>query len=285
MLRKLLEQRTVIAMLIATGVGALGVHAYPIDRGNVYLQLIELRSPAVFLVLVYGYATLWFTTPFFATSILTSLATIVAYRLSRQRTRPTAADVRATRETPITDARARRNAFRNDNGTCAGAVVADDPATRALHRRDDSRRSRDGQDVGLHVSLRRATSALAGGRSESEDRRPRARSEGRLLPASAQACSAAPDARSDYAEIGLGGDVCYNPLHNDLDPYAVAFAIATLVNNLFGKSKEPFWQQAYTDLLKFVILLAASRRRLHDVRGGVPLHPRRHQDRERTSAR
>ena len=27
------------------------------------------------------------------------------------------------------------------------------------------------------------------------------------------------------------------------------------VNNLFGKSKEPFWQQAYTDLLKFVILL------------------------------
>ena len=49
-------------------------------------------------------------------------------------------------------------------------------------------------------------------------------------------------------------DVCYNPLHNDLDPYAVAYAIATLLNNLFGKCKEPFWQQAYTDLLKFVIL-------------------------------
>ncbi len=27
------------------------------------------------------------------------------------------------------------------------------------------------------------------------------------------------------------------------------------VNNLYGKSKEPFWQQAYTDLLKFVISL------------------------------
>src|SRR5262249_25079127 len=34
-----------------------------------------------------------------------------------------------------------------------------------------------------------------------------------------------------------------------------AYAIATLLNNLFGKSKEPFWQQAYTDLIKFVILL------------------------------
>ena len=40
----------------------------------------------------------------------------------------------------------------------------------------------------------------------------------------------------------------------------MAYAIATLLNNLFGKSKEPFWQQAYTDLLKFVILL----RRLTD---------------------
>ena len=60
---------------------------------------------------------------------------------------------------------------------------------------------------------------------------------------------------ADYVEIGLDTGVCYNPLHNDLDPYAVAYAIATLLNNLFGKSKEPFWQQAYTDLLKFVILL------------------------------
>ncbi len=31
--------------------------------------------------------------------------------------------------------------------------------------------------------------------------------------------------------------------------------MATLLNNLFGRSKEPFWQQAYTDLLKFVISL------------------------------
>ena len=80
MFRRVLEQRAVLAMLLATGVGVLGVHAYPVDRGNVYLQLIELRSPAVFIVLVYGYATLWFTTPFFALSMLASLVTIVAYR-------------------------------------------------------------------------------------------------------------------------------------------------------------------------------------------------------------
>src|SRR5262245_66149553 len=89
MLRKVLEQRTVIAMVLATGLGVLGVHNYPIDRSNVYLQLIELRDPAVFFVLVYGYATLWFTTPFFALSIVTSLATIVVYRYpTNERARP-----------------------------------------------------------------------------------------------------------------------------------------------------------------------------------------------------
>ena len=80
MIRMLVEQRVVVAMLIALGVGAAGVHAYPVDRGNVYLQIVELRNPAAFTVLAYGYTALWFTTPFFAASMLGSLAAIVAYR-------------------------------------------------------------------------------------------------------------------------------------------------------------------------------------------------------------
>ena len=37
--------------------------------------------------------------------------------------------------------------------------------------------------------------------------------------------------------------------------YALAYNIASLLNNLFGKGKEPFWQQAYTNLVKFIIQL------------------------------
>jgi len=59
----------------------------------------------------------------------------------------------------------------------------------------------------------------------------------------------------DYVEISLHGDYRYNPLHNDQDAYALAFGIASLLNNLFGRGKEPFWQQAYTNLAKFIILL------------------------------
>jgi len=59
----------------------------------------------------------------------------------------------------------------------------------------------------------------------------------------------------DYIEISLDSEYCYNPLHSDLDAYALAYNIASLLNNLFGRGKEPFWQQAYTNLVKFIILL------------------------------
>src|SRR5712691_2452396 len=59
----------------------------------------------------------------------------------------------------------------------------------------------------------------------------------------------------DYIEIGLDSEWAYNPLYNDLEGYALAYGIASLLNNLFGKGKEPFWQQAYTNLVKFIILL------------------------------
>ncbi len=59
----------------------------------------------------------------------------------------------------------------------------------------------------------------------------------------------------DYLELSLDGEWCYNPLESDLDPYSLAYQIASLLNQLFGKGKEPFWQQAYTNLVKFLILL------------------------------
>ena len=59
----------------------------------------------------------------------------------------------------------------------------------------------------------------------------------------------------DYVELGLDGRWCYNPLESDLDPYSLAYQIASLLSQLFGKGKDPFWQQAYTNLVKFVILL------------------------------
>lgn len=59
----------------------------------------------------------------------------------------------------------------------------------------------------------------------------------------------------DYMGVSLDSPYRYNPLYNDLDAYAQAYGIASLLINLYGRGKEPFWQQAYTNLVKFVILL------------------------------
>ncbi|MGC8551116.1 MAG: type IV secretory system conjugative DNA transfer family protein [Acidobacteriaceae bacterium] len=59
----------------------------------------------------------------------------------------------------------------------------------------------------------------------------------------------------DYVEVSLDGDIRYNPLNNSLDPYAQAFNIASIITSIWGKGREPFWQQSYTDLVRYLILL------------------------------
>ena len=59
----------------------------------------------------------------------------------------------------------------------------------------------------------------------------------------------------DYLELGIGGRWQWNPLASDMDSYSLAYTVATLLNQLFGKSKEPFWQQAYTNLIRWLIEL------------------------------
>ena len=62
-------------------------------------------------------------------------------------------------------------------------------------------------------------------------------------------------ARADYVEIGLDSPCRYNPLHNDLDAYALAYGIASLLNNLFGKGKNPSGNRPTRTSMKFIILL------------------------------
>src|SRR5262245_35680385 len=255
----LLGQRTLIAILIATAVGVIGVQPYPVDRANVYLQLIELRNPAAFWIVVYGYAALWFTTPFFAASMLGSLTTIVAFR------HPARVKNRALPPYEPPEQRRAPTLVLGEHHFETAGERAPTPSWLTIPQR--------GLYTGVMVigavgtgktsaCMYPYTDQLLRWRASDPDRKI----GGLVLEVKGDFCQQVQGMLTragrgpDYTEIRLGGDICYNPLHNDLDPYAVAYAIATLVNNLFGKSKEPFWQQAYTDLLKFVILL----RRLTD---------------------
>ena len=60
----------------------------------------------------------------------------------------------------------------------------------------------------------------------------------------------------DYVELSLDGRLTWNPLSATwLDAYSLAYTVAALLNQLFGKGKEPFWQQAYTNLVRWIIEL------------------------------
>ena len=59
----------------------------------------------------------------------------------------------------------------------------------------------------------------------------------------------------DYVEIALGGRWQWNPLDSDMDSYSLAYSLATLLNQLFGRGKDPFWQQASTNLVRWIIEL------------------------------
>ena len=61
---------------------------------------------------------------------------------------------------------------------------------------------------------------------------------------------------SDYIELGMDARSQWNPLSAWwLDSYSLAYTVSSLLNQLFGKGKEPFWQQAYTNLVRWIIEL------------------------------
>ena len=70
----------------------------------------------------------------------------------------------------------------------------------------------------------------------------------------------------DYIELSLDGVWQWNPLSAHwLDSYSLAYTIATLLSQLFGRGKDPFWQMAYTNLIKWLIELHRVAPRTHVV--------------------
>ena len=61
---------------------------------------------------------------------------------------------------------------------------------------------------------------------------------------------------NNYIELSMAGPWQWNPLSAWwLDSYSLAYTVSSLLNQLFGKGKEPFWQQAYTNLVRWIIEL------------------------------
>src|SRR5262249_20821595 len=82
-MRAALEYRAPITLALAAVVGTVGLRAWPFPADNVFIAVLEARKPWLFDGLQYLYATLWFSTPFVALSIVSALVTIVVLRTGR----------------------------------------------------------------------------------------------------------------------------------------------------------------------------------------------------------
>jgi hypothetical protein len=253
-MHRALESRAFLSAILAMAAGAFLFYARPFPDHQIFLHVIALRAPNAFLSFKYLYYTLLFTTPYMICS--TALSGLYIFTL---KARP---GVSPGRLPLYPDPRTRSDLFLvvGEVHNPRKALPARDPYWLTIPER--------GLFTGIAI-----LGAIGSGKSsgamypfaeqilayKASDMEKRI--GGLTLEVKGDFCRKVQEiltrhGRSeDYIEISLDSDYRYNPLHNDLDAYALAYNIASLLNNLFGRGKEPFWQQAYTNLVKFIILL------------------------------
>ena len=254
MLKLITESRTIISSLTSFAVWLTGWMLVPFPQENLYLSLVYCTKSHIFYAIKYGYIVMWFTTPYMAVSILLSLLCIFFTKYEQEPGKSGSLRYPAP-------------AGRKDLQLVIGE----------LHHPRKPEPSRNPcwltiPERGLYTGIA-IFGAVGSGKTtccmypfaeqilayRSNDSHKTI--GGLVLEVKGDFCHkvreilAKHGREHDFVEMSLRSPYRYNPLHNELEAYALAYGIASLLNNMFGRGKEPFWQQAYTNLVKFLILL------------------------------
>ena len=254
MIQRIIDSKNFLAFVFAATTGMALWFTVPFPEGNVFLQLMAVKAATVFTAIKYSYLIMLFTTPYIGFSILLSGLYIFTLKAKRR--------IVPSRLPTYPDPR-----FRKDLSLVIGEVHNPRKPGPSEHPKWLTIPER-GLFTGIAI-----LGAVGTGKTSccmypfaeqliayKADNKAE-RIGGLVLEVKGDFCHKVKGILErhgrgeDYIEIRIGSEYRYNPLHNDLDAYALAYSIATLLNNLFGKGKEPFWQQAYTNLVKFIILL------------------------------
>ncbi len=259
-LHVLVAYRIVLSLGIAGATGIVFRSFYVWPTTNTLLHLLWIENPSLYQAALIGYQLFLFTTPFLVSSMLFSLLYVHAYRNAL---------VREAGLLPVYPvASSRRSLFLVVGEIHHALKEAPSPAPQWLILPEGGLYTGiaaigsigSGKTQALILPAMRQ---LFGYRAQSEEEKL----SGIVLEVKGDLCRQlqrilkACGREQDYIEVSLDGPVRYNPLHNSLDAYAQAFNIASIIVSIWGKGKEPFWQQSYTDLVRYVILL-------HRVRDG-----------------
>ncbi|MGH9161949.1 MAG: type IV secretory system conjugative DNA transfer family protein [Vicinamibacteraceae bacterium] len=254
-MRTVLDHRFVTSLGGAAVIGAIGPSYFPFPANEPILAFIYLKDPIVYQALASVYMALWYSTAFLALTFL--LSGLFIFVADRERsvvrlplppypdptTRPEPFLILGEQHFARRPARAREPRWLTipERGLFAGVAIFGAIGT--------------GKTSGCMYPYAQQLLTWA---ADDPDRKM----AGLVLEVKGDFCHkvrqmlAAVGRQDDYIELSLDGAYCYNPIHGDLEPYALAYSLATLINQLYGRSKEPFWQQAYTNLVKFVVTAA-----------------------------
>ena len=221
MIQRVLASKSLVAYVLACVTGLTLYFRWPFPEDDLMLHLIALRAPNIYAFFKYSYTLFLFTTPFIAYSVILSGVYIFAFRPTRK-LKP-----RALPPYPEPGKRQELSLVLGEVHDPRKPVPAENPYWLTVPER------------GLYSGI-----AILGAIGTGNTRGCKVLE---ILKRHAR--------EDDYVEVNLNAEYRYNPLYNDLDAFARAYNIASLLNNLFGKGKEPFWQLAYTNLVKFIIQL------------------------------
>ncbi len=258
--RPLIEYRFLLSLGLSAACGIVLQSLYPVHDADPLLRLLELERPAIFHGLIWSYSLFLFSTPFLVFSILFSLAYVHFYA-----PKPNEASGPLP---PYPDP-----LLRNELELIVGELhhqlkPKPSPAPRWLSI----------PERGLYTGIC-VVGAIGSGKTKAvilpamrqlfayRASDPLLRLSGIVLEVKGDLCRQVQrilegcGRGQDYVDVSLDGDIRYNPLNNDADAYAQAFNIASVIVAIWGKGKEPFWQQSYTDLVRYIIML-------HRVRDG-----------------
>jgi len=254
MFRRIVESRTFCSLILSAAVWSGLQFRMRFPGEHPLLQLILLYKPYLFYGIKWTYTVMQFTTPFIVLSTVFSLAYIFLLRQERR------INYQRLPAYPPPTTRDRLFLVVGEIHSPKKPVPAETPHWLMIPER------------GLYTGIA-IFGAVGSGKTSCcmypfaeqlfayRHTDPQRRAGGLILEVKGDFCYKVRgllkryDREGDYIEVGLHSNFRYNPLHNDMEAYALAYGIASLLNNLFGKGKEPFWQQAYTNLVKFIILL------------------------------
>jgi hypothetical protein len=253
-MRVIVENRTFISFLLACACGLTLFYGMPSPQNDVVLKMIAVERPGIFTGIQWLYTGMLFTTPYFLSSVLLSFGYVFLLRCRKKRSPSKLPPYPAIGE------RGQLSVVIGELHHPRKRIPAEEPKWLMIPSR--------GLFTGIAIF-----GAIGGGKTSGcmypfaeqvlayRANDPEKRAAALVLEVKGDFCYkvrqllAHHGREEDYVEIATDNSYRYNPLHNDLAPYALAYGLATMLNNLFGKGKEPFWQQAYTNMIKFIILL------------------------------